>query len=53
MKVPKQEEIKILGDGWIVYCAFCKTHKDRPSDCKYCFTTVSLEAKPLWQLEKR
>ncbi len=38
----KQKEMKILGDGYIIWCAYCKAVKGAPGDCGYCSKTVTL-----------
>lgn len=37
-----REEIKIIGDGHIVWCAWCKMVKGMPEDCDYCFKAMTL-----------
>ena len=45
--MPTREEIKILGDGNLIWCPWCKAAKGVPEDCDYCYRTVTLSSTDL------
>ncbi len=36
-------EIEIVGDGWLLFCRWCKATKPYiPTNCRICFTTQTM-----------
>jgi len=44
-------DIKILGDGYVIWCSWCKASKNITKDCDYCFRTETIPAKE-WRIDE-